>query len=272
MWIFDSLDEVMDIFHLFPNLKAVNTNEIAWRQHLLTAAQGATSHKPFPSELQLESIVLRATGLTWQFVEFYQLKFNIHSLASLSIWQLHTDDIEILGRFLRVIGPHLRRLQLKLSDVRFVDEPGYLTPEDTWPLLNLQECIALQSFILFVPMDDDPSLPGPAIDYIPYWESVEILLEDLPPNVTDLRFGLEVLCKHFLKELLEEVRWTVIEGVLARLPELKSLSFLREDRHEEHVVAELPSAVQRLIKRMLPSAAQRQLLCFSVPRRRIETY
>lgn len=125
MWIFDSLEQVIDIFYLLPNLKTVRTNEVAWRHHLHSPFQQEVTRRPFPPELQVENIVLRATGITWQFIEISQRKLDFfRSLTSLSIWQLEVTDIAILGRLLLDVSGHLRKFHLKLSDTRFIDEPN----------------------------------------------------------------------------------------------------------------------------------------------------
>ncbi|KAF7792044.1 hypothetical protein EIP86_003071 [Pleurotus ostreatoroseus] len=261
--LFPTFDDIFDILHLVPHAKTFRGHGVEWRKPLLSSEP----RKRFPADLQLESIILKATALPQQLVDLSQSRLNLQSLTSLSVWHIRAEDVEVLGRFLLSVSAHLRQLHMKLGDTYFVDEPGPLSPETTWPLLNLSECTALESFWIFVPMDDDPELPGPAIDFVPHWESVEVIIDTLPAGVRNIRFGLEVLDKSFVKELLRDVQWDVVEGLVARLQELRSVLFLLEDRLEEFFVDQLPSSIQKLIKNRLPATGRRQLLRFVPPPR-----
>ncbi|THH00032.1 hypothetical protein EW026_g2418 [Hermanssonia centrifuga] len=262
MWVFSSVEDVMDIFHVFPNLRAIRTHDIIWRHPCRTKPARAL-RRPYPTELRLEAIVFRAcTGITWSFIEFAQRALNFEALTSLSIWQLEVGDIKALGNFLREVGGTLRYLHLKLSQIRFIDGEAEPSPEEIWPLLNLSDCTALDTFSLFVPMDDDPLINGPAIDFVPYWDSVLLILVQLPLSIKGFRIGLEVLDEDFLEELLLNLDWDWIDAHLQRLPELKTVRFFRESRWEENLQEELPAWIENSLSRWLPMLKATDILRF----------
>ncbi len=283
MWVFSSVEDVMDIFHVFPNLRAIRTHDIIWRHPCRTKPARAL-RRPYPTELRLEAIVFRAcTGITWSFIEFAQRALNFEALTSLSIWQLEVGDIKALGNFLREVGGTLRYLHLKLSQIRFIDGeaermyPQFIScrfflllmcwfstasPEEIWPLLNLSDCTALDTFSLFVPMDDDPLINGPAIDFVPYWDSVLLILVQLPLSIKGFRIGLEVLDEDFLEELLLNLDWDWIDAHLQLLPELKTVRFFRESRWEENLQEELPAWIENSLSRWLPMLKATDILRF----------
>lgn len=110
-------------------------------------------------------------------------------------------------------------------------------------------------------MDDDPDLPGPALTYVPYWESIMLLLAELPQSLCELRFGIEVLAdEEFLEELLDDVSWDLLDQLPTRLPQLSSITFFQEDRHEEWLQMRLPRWVRRYITEMMPNVKQLKML------------
>ena len=143
------------------------------------------------------------------------------------------------------------------------------TPDGAWAQLNLHECKKLESFAVFVPLDDNEDFAGPALDYYPYWESVLVLLRALPDSIITLHFGIENILneEYFLRDVLDEVDWEYIDSLPQRMPRLESVSFLWEDKlHEQETFQrKLPNWTQRKIKKYLPELSERGMLKFQGP-------
>ena len=122
MWTFTSVGTILDVLHLFPNLRKLKTNYVMWNGSARFDIPDASNQRPLPCELKLEDITLRANSLTWRFIDVIDKMINFDYLTSLSIWHLEVGDIQALGWFLQRLGPRLRYFHLKLNETRFIDD------------------------------------------------------------------------------------------------------------------------------------------------------
>jgi hypothetical protein len=128
-------------------------------------------------------------------------------------------------------------------------------------LLNLNQCTSLEKFSMFIPMDDDPELPGPQLDYYPAWDSAMPILAQLQPSVRQVQLAIELVSdEEWLIEILENVDWERLQSIFDSLTRLEVVRFCRESKWDNTSVEKLPRWTKRCIRVGLSALHQKGLL------------
>lgn len=287
-WQNHDVKACLDLLHLFPRLKHLRTddlgrmveNTVTTRVHPYPPPK---DHLPFAETMRLDSLELRAFGPTLPVLQYALRAWNLSALTQLDLWHILPEELELLGAFLAEVKGTLQWLYLNITETRFVeDDPSECVshllcvplgrvhvdvpalpcvPEECWPKLRLGEMQALETLVLFIALDDDPDEPGPAIDYMPYWQSVEILFETLPPSLREIHLGLEIVNEpRFIKRVLRDVDWRHIVRCLDKIPKFRRLKMFKEYRWRNDLCDPLEDYIKDILHKKLASLESRGIL------------
>lgn len=272
-WMAHDLKNTMDVLRLFPNLQTFqtcngrdspirDTTADVERPYILPLKR-----RPFP-DIKLTSLRHKIYGPTAPLFDYLARDFDLRYLTTLVLWHIDSWELPSLGKVLAQAKTTLKRFELNLSEVRFwKDRLPKLNPRKEWPKVGLQDCKVLEVVCIFVPLDDDPEMPGPG-SYRPYWDSAEAICSVLPPSVRRIYFGIEVVKEpEWQEEVLETVYWDHISRSLGNLPLLERVHCYQEYRWFEEPYLKLPDWIQDIVKEGLQGLYTRGLLKLDVPRR-----
>lgn len=128
--------------------------------------------------------------------------------------------------------------------------------------MQLSKCEALDTLVMFVPLDPNPDMDGPAMERHPYWKTAEIIIGDLPHSLQSLQLGLEIPMNEqdWAEEVLDEVRWRHIARCLDKLPKLNSVKVYATFRWYEDYRVALVDWAQELLCEKLPTLHSKGVL------------